>query len=98
MDQQFILKKFSHFHYSIIVFPGCFPELSRVNGNARVYVIMQRQNVVPEHEIPGEGVEVVFLVSEFYFEIIGENIGHFVESFEAAIVVYDSFGASEVGA
>lgn len=54
--------------------------------------------MILENKIPCKGVEIIFLVGELNFKIVAQNVGHFVKSFEAAIVVDYSFGTTEVGA
>ena len=98
MDHQFILEEPGHFHHGIIVFTRCFPEFIGEDRNARVNVVMQGEEVVSIGEIPGNGIEIVFFTVEVDLEIVGEDIRHFVKSFEAAIIVDDGFGAAEIGA
>lgn len=98
MDHEFILEEFRYFHDGFIVFTRCFPEFVGEDGNARVNVVMKGENVVSVGEIPGNGIEIVFFAIEVDLEIVGENIRHFVKSFEAAIIVDDGFRAAEIGA
>jgi hypothetical protein len=47
-------------------------------------------------EIPGEGIKIIFLIRKADFQIIREDVCHFIKSFKSAIVINDSFGTAEV--
>ena len=98
MKQQFVLQELRHFNHSLIILSRRFPELAGINGYPRINIIVKRQDVVPENKIPCEGIKIIFFAGEFYFKIFSENVGHFIKSFQATIIVNDRFGAAEVGA
>jgi hypothetical protein len=49
-------------------------------------------------EIPHQRIKIIGLLSEFNIQVIGEDIGHFIKTFQTTIFVYDGFGAPEIGA
>jgi len=98
VDQELAFQKFRDLYYGVIVFSWGFPELAGINGYPGVYVIMQGQDMALVKEVPHETVEIVCFLGEFNIQIVREDISYFIESFETAIVVYDSFCATEIGA
>jgi hypothetical protein len=48
-------------------------------------------------KIPGQCIKVILLLGETNGQIVGENVGYFVKAFQSTIIVYDRFGAAEVG-
>jgi hypothetical protein len=59
---------------------------------------MKGQDMALEKKVPHETIEIVRFLSEFDIQVVGEDICYFIESFKAAIIIYDSFCATEVGA
>jgi hypothetical protein len=59
---------------------------------------MQSKNMTLERKIPHQRIEVVGFVVEIYIQVIRQNIGDFIKSFQAAIIIYNCFGTTEVGA
>jgi hypothetical protein len=49
-------------------------------------------------EVPHETVEFICFLGEFNIQVVGEDISYFIKSFQTAIIVYDSFCATEIGA
>jgi hypothetical protein len=58
---------------------------------------MQRKHMSFEREIPHQGIEIIGLVIEIDVEVVGQYIGNLIKAFQPAIVVYNCFGAAEVG-
>jgi hypothetical protein len=58
---------------------------------------MQGQDMAFVQEIPHQGIEIIGLLGEFDIEVVGEDVGYFVESFQSAVVIYNGFGAAEIG-
>jgi hypothetical protein len=49
-------------------------------------------------EIPHQRIEIVGLLGEFNVQVVGENIGDFIEAFQSTVVINDRFGAAKIGA
>jgi hypothetical protein len=49
-------------------------------------------------EVPHETVEFIGFLGEFNIQVVREDISYFVKTFQTAIVVYDGFCATEIGA
>jgi hypothetical protein len=97
IDQQFTFQEFSHFHDGVIVFSGCFPEFAGVDRYAGVNIVVKGQDMALVQEIPHQRIEVICFLGEFDVQVVGEDIGDFVEAFQSAIVIYNGFGAAEIG-
>jgi hypothetical protein len=98
IDQKFAFQKFCDFHNGVIVFSERFPEFAWIDRYTGIYVIMKGEYMALVAEIPHEGIEIICLLGEFDIQIIGKDIGYFVEAFQATIIVYDGFGTAEIGA
>jgi hypothetical protein len=98
IDQEFAFQKFGYLDHGIVVFSWGFPELTGIDRYPSVDIIVQGQYMALEKEVPHETVEIVRFLSEFDIQIVGKDICYFIESFETAIVVYDSFCATKIGA
>jgi hypothetical protein len=98
IDQELAFQKFGDLYYGVIVFSWGFPEFAGINGYPGIDVIMQGQDMALVKEVPHETVEIVCFLGEFNIQIVRKNVSYFIESFKAAIVVYDSFCATEIGA
>jgi hypothetical protein len=98
IDQQLTFQEFGYFHHGIVIPAGGFPELPRIDGNACVDVVMEGQDMALVHEVPHETVEFICLLGKLDIQVVGEDISDFVKTFQAAIIVYDGFGATEIGA
>jgi len=59
---------------------------------------MQGQDMALVQEVPHETVEFICFLSELDIQVVGEDICNFVEAFQTAIIVYDGFCATEIGA
>jgi hypothetical protein len=98
IDQELAFQKLGDFHHGIIILSWGFPELAGIDGYSRIDIVMQGQDMTFVKEVPHKTIEIVCLLGEFDIQVVGEDIRDFIESFEAAIIVYDSFCATEVGA
>ena len=97
VDHQFCLEEFSNFNNCIVVLSWRFTKFSRVNGNARVNVVVQSKCVL-EHKVPHQRIKIISLLCEFNIEVIRKNVGDFIKSLQATIVINNCFGTAEVGA
>jgi hypothetical protein len=97
IDQQFTFQEFSHFHDGVIVFTGRFAEFAGIDRYAGVNIVVKGEDMALVQEIPHQGIEVIGFLGEFDVQVIGEDIGDFVEAFQSAIIVYNGFGAAEIG-
>jgi hypothetical protein len=98
IDQKFAFKKFRNLDYGVIILAGRFPEFAGVDRDPGVNIVMERQDMSFVKEVPHQRVEIIGLLSEFNIQIVGENIGDFVEAFKTAIVVYHGFRTAKIGA
>jgi len=98
IDHELCFEKLGYLYDSIIVFSLSIPELSGINGNTGVNVVMECEGVTFKIEVPDQRVEIIEFGKKFNVKIIAENVGNFVKTFKAAIVVNYRFGATEVSA
>ena len=59
---------------------------------------MQREDMSLVKEIPHQRIEIVGFLGEFNVQIVGENIGDFIETFQSTVVINDCLGAAKIGA
>jgi hypothetical protein len=59
---------------------------------------MQGKHMALEGEVPHQRIKIIRFLVEIDIEVICQDIGDFIKSFKAAIVIYDCFGTAEVGA
>jgi hypothetical protein len=98
IDQELAFQEFGDFDHGVVILSRGFPELAGINGYSRIDVVMQGQDMTFVQEVPHETIEIICLLGEFNIQVVGEDISDFIKSFKAAIIVYDSFCATEIGA
>jgi hypothetical protein len=81
IDQQFAFQELRNFYHRVVVLPGSFPEFAGIDGYTGVNIIVKGQDMSFVKKVPHEGIEIICLLGELDIEVVGENVGNFVEAF-----------------
>ena len=98
IDQQFPFEEFCYFDYGVVVLTGSLAKFPGIDRDAGVDVVVKGQDMTFVQEVPHQRIEIVGFLGEFDIEIVGEDVSHFIEAFQSAVVVDNSLCAAEIGA
>src|SRR5438552_2764815 len=92
---QFSFQNVCKFNYCFIITLAGVSCFGRKYRNSIINTVMKGEVVVPEVELPADGIKVIFLVCKKNFQVCTEDVGDLVKSFEATIIINNGFSASE---